>query len=113
MQVCPAATLPEYSTEVPPAAAVSVPPPQAFDALGWAATTMPPGNVSTKASAPTWIWLTALSMVNVSVETSPGTTLASEKALAKPGAAAASTVSVASARMLAPSDEVAVSVAFG
>ena len=113
MQASPAATLPPVkASELADAAGAKVPP-QPVSALGGSAATRPSGKASVKASAPTSIRFAALSIVKVSLEIPPGSTLDGKNALAKPGASAASTVSMAETAALVPSDEITLSVSFG
>ena len=66
-----------------PAMAVRVPPEQVVEASGVVATSMPLGRVSVKSSAVASIREVVLSMVKVSVTTSPRALLLSAKALEK------------------------------
>ncbi len=112
VQASPDATRPPVkASEVADAAGAKVPP-QEVDPLGMAATVMPSGKSSVKASDLTAMALAALSIVKVSLEIPPGPTLAGEKALAKPGASTASTLSPAEIAVLVPSDEVTLCALF-
>ena len=104
-----ASTPPVKASVVAPATGLNVPP-QLLLAPGVSATETPEGRGSSNAIPVIAMALAVLSTVKTICVSPPCGMVSGEKTLAKPGAAAASTVSVASAGGLAPSDEVTVSV---
>ena len=108
--VAPAASTPsEKPSVVAPATGLNVPP-QPLTVPGVSATETPEGRESANAIPVIAMALAPLSTVKTISVSPPCRMVSGKKTLAKPGASAGSTVSVASATVLVPSDEAALSV---